>query len=471
VTAQRYRPVSRVALQRLAELTAPERIITEPAALADYGHDESVETTRLPEVVVKALTADEVAAILRLATEECFPVTPRGLGTGLSGGAVPLSGGVVLSLELMTDVTVDPANLMVFTCPGATTARVQKTAADHGLYYPVDPASLDDCSIGGNVAENAGGARAFKYGVTADYVRGIEAVLADGSIVTYGGKLHKNVVGYDLARLLVGSEGTFAVITGITLRLIPKPRELVDLLVPFERMSQGLELVRRVVHDQRLMPVVVEFIERKGIRACNRVLGSELPFPDAAVHVLIELDGNDRQRVNEDCVAVGELAMSLGAREPLVADNPTDQDRLWHARRELHNVLKEIYAGLATEDVVVPLSEIAPLVEHLGRLEQRYGVPIVPWGHIGDGNVHVGICRESGIESREWTERKRALVSDLADFVLGCGGQISAEHGIGSTKKWLMKRAVGRTELELMRRLKQTLDPENILNPGKILPE
>ena len=236
-------------------------------------------------------------------------------------------------------------------------------------------------------------------------------------------------------------------------------------------MPQGLELVSKLVHDQRLMPAVVEFIEHKGVRAANQVMRGALPFPDARVQVLVELDGNDRQRVMDDCVAVGELAMSLGAREPLVADNPTDQDRLWHARRELHNILKEVYAGLATEDIVVPLSEINATVEKLEQLEQKHGVPIVPWDHIGDGNIHVGMCREAHVSPAAWPERKRAIVSDLADFVLGRGGQISAEHGIGSTKKWLMKRATGPEELALMRSLKQALDPEGILNPGKILPE
>ncbi len=465
-----YRPLNARTIQRLGELCSAERLVTGPEDLADYAHDESVELPHLPEAVVKPVSTEEVAAILKLASEERFPVTPRGLGTGLSGGAVPLHGGIVLSLELMKEIEVDTANLVVFARPGATTDAVQKACAQYGLYYPVDPASLEDCSIGGNVAENAGGARAFKYGVTGDYVRGIEAVLADGTIINWGGRLHKNVTGYDLNRLLIGSEGTLAVITGINLKLIPKPRQTVDILVPFDRMAQGLELVARMVHHQRLLPAVVEFIEHRGIQACNAVLGSELPFPDAAVQVLIELDGNDRESVLADCIAVGEAAIGLGAREPLVADNPTDQTRLWKARRELHEVLKQYYAGLATEDVVVPLARVPDLVLWLAGLEQKHGVPIVPWGHIGDGNIHVGMCREACVDPATWPDRKRAVVSDLADYVIRVGGQISAEHGIGSTKKWLMPRAVGPAELEVMARLKRTLDPTSILNPGKILP-
>ncbi len=296
-------------------------------------------------------------------------------------------------------------------------------------------------------------------------------MLADGSVVRWGGDLHKNVTGYDLCRLLTGSEGTLAIITNITLKLIPKPRYTVDLLIPFARMGQGLELVNRMVHDQRLVPAVVEFIERKGICACNQVLGSALPFADAEVQVLVELDGNDRTRVLEESVQVGELAMNLGAREPLVADNPTDQERLWHARRELHNVLKQTYAGLATEDIVVPLSRIPELITALAELEQHHSVPIVPWGHIGDGNIHVGMCRSNGYTDDQWQQKKRAIVDDLTGHVLRLGGQISAEHGIGITKKRLLKRAIGPAELELMARLKQNLDPDHILNPGKILPD
>jgi glycolate oxidase len=466
-----YRRLSDRILARLRELTAPQRALTDPDALAPYGRDESVELLHLPEAVVRPVSPEEVSAVLRLAAEERFPVTPRGLGTGLSGGSVPLHGGIVLSLELMNSARVDTHDLVVTAQPGITTARLAQACADQGLYYPVDPASLADCSIGGNVAENAGGARAFKYGVTGDYVRGIEAVLADGSLVNWGGSLHKNVTGYDLNRLLIGSEGTLAVITEVTLKLIPMPRTVIDLLIPFERMDQGLELVSRIVHDQRLLPAVVEFIERKGIAAANQCLGSALPFPDAQVQVLIELDGNDRQRVLDDSVAVGELAMTLGACEPLVADNPGDQDRLWHARRELHELLKKVYCGLATEDIVVPLSRINDIVRALAGIEERHGVPIVPWGHIGDGNIHVGMCRTDGYTDESWRTKKNAVVDDLTGHVLALGGQISAEHGIGSTKKRLMKRALGPSELALMTRLKKALDPDAILNPGKILPD
>uniref|UniRef100_A0A7C4GJ56 FAD-binding oxidoreductase n=1 Tax=candidate division WOR-3 bacterium TaxID=2052148 RepID=A0A7C4GJ56_UNCW3 len=457
-------------LTRLRELIAPDRVVADPALLADYGHDESNEPPHLPDALVRAASTEEIAAVVRLCREEQIPVTPRGLGTGLAGGSVPVQGGVVVSTELMNRVLeVDCANLMARTQPGVRTARLQQACAEAGLYYPVDPASLDDCSIGGNVATNAGGARAFKYGVTGDYVRGIEAVMADASVIRYGGKLVKNVTGYDLNKLLIGSEGTLGIITEITFRLVPKPKHQVDVLVPFDNVGQGVELVLRLVRDDRLLPAVVEFVTQNGIAACNRVAAASLPFPDAAIQVLVELEGNDRRQVLNDCVRLGELAMELGAREPLVADNPVDQNRLWTARRSLAKTLKQVYSEVFAEDIVVPLAELPATVDFIAELERRFGLPIVPFGHIGDGNIHVDVCRDTP-DRGNWQHSCAALIDELVDFVLQRGGQITAEHGIGSTRRGLMKKALGTAELETMRRLKTALDPDNLLNPGKILP-
>ncbi len=458
-------------LKRLSEITDSGRVLTDPAALVDYGRDESPGPQFLPEALVKARTAEEIGAIMTLCRDEHIPLTPRGLGTGLAGGSVAVHGGVMLSTELMNDVLeVDTGNLVVRAGPGVVVEKLQQACEREGLFYPVDPASLDTCSIGGNVATNAGGARAFKYGVTGDYIRGLQAVMADGSVITYGGRLHKNATGYDLNAVLTGSEGTLGIVTDIILRLVPKPRHRIDVLVPFERLEQGVELVLRVVRDTRLLPAVVEFIEHKGIRACNEELGSGLPYPDAQIQVLVELEGNDRNAVLDDCVRLGEIAMELGAEEPLVADNPADQERLWTARRKLAKTLKDIHPEVVAEDIVVPLAELPGTVASIARLEKKHGLVVVPFGHIGDGNVHVDICRPAGEEPKAWRARCDALVDELVDCVLAASGQISAEHGIGTEKRRLMTRALGRAELDVMRALKRALDPDSILNPGKILP-
>ncbi|MBN2538032.1 FAD-binding oxidoreductase, partial [candidate division WOR-3 bacterium] len=389
-----FRPVPAPVVSRLQEICGRDRVIADPTRLHDYCRDESPGPPFPPEVLVKARTAEEVARVVRLCRDERIPLTPRGLGTGRSGGSVCLHGGVLLSTELMNDtIEVDAPNLVVRTSPGTITGRLQQAVEAEGLFYPVDPASLDDCSIGGNVATNAGGPRAFKYGVTGDYVRGLQAVMADGSVIRYGGRIHKNATGYDLNKLLIGSEGTLGIVTEVILKLLPKPRHKVDVLVPFQRLGQGVELVLRLVRDTRLVPTVVEFIERQGIRACNEILKSDLPFPDAEVQVLVELEGNDREGMLSDCVRLGELAMELGAEEPLVADNPTDQERLWTARRSLAKTLKEIYPEVAAEDIVVPLSEIPATVARTAELARKLSLVVVPFGHIGDGNIHVDVCR------------------------------------------------------------------------------
>lgn len=457
-------------LVRVKEIIPPDRVITDPEKLIDYSHDESLENPHPPDVLVKPLIVEEIAKVIQLAREEEVPITPRGMGTGLAGGSVPVYGGILVSLELMNQIIeIDPDNLMVRTQPGVITDRLQKVCLEFGLYYPVDPASLEECSIGGNVATNAGGARAFKYGVTGDYVTGIQAVLADSSIIRYGGKLRKNATGYDLNKLLIGSEGTLGIITEITLRLLPKPKSTVDLLIPFARLAQGVELVLQLVHHQRIVPAVVEFIEKKGIAASNRLSESPLPLPLAEVWVLVELDGNDSEQVLSSALEVGTIAKRLGAGEPLIADSKATQKRLWAVRRSLAKNLKQLYSEVIAEDIVVPLSKLPATIEFIAGLEQKLGVVIVPFGHIGDGNIHVDICR-TGEERESWYRKRDRAVDEVIDFVLMVGGQITAEHGIGSLKRRLLKKGVGSAELAVMKRLKRALDPEGILNPGKVLP-
>lgn len=457
-------------ISRIKEICAGERVITDPEKLIDYSHDESPEKPHLPDLLVKPVTVDEISEVVRLAQEEKIPVTPRGLGTGLAGGAVPVQGGIVLSTELMDKVIeVDTVNLIVRTQPGVRTVRVQEACAEFNLYYPVDPTSLDDCSIGGNVATNAGGARAFKYGVTGDYVTGIQAVLADGSVLNYGGKIRKNVTGYDLNRILIGSEGTLGIITEITFRLVPKPRYQVDLLIPFPNLQHGVELVLKLVQEKRFVPAVIEFIEKKGIEACARVFQENLPFKEAAVQVLVEIEGSDKEMVLEDAIAVAQMAKELGGEEPLIADNQASQARLWKTRRSIAKTLKQVYPEVMAEDIVVPLARLPETVEFIAQLENRFQTVIVPFGHIGDGNIHVDICRQ-GNDRENWQKTCTRIVDRLIEFVVQVGGQVTAEHGIGSLKRHLLKKGLSEVEIGVMKEIKRALDPDGLLNPGKIFP-
>lgn len=467
---RKVKTLSKAVLARLKQIFSSERIITDKEKLIDYSHDESPQKPCLPAAVVKPIAPEEVSALVQLCQNEKIPLTPRGLGTGLAGGSVPISGGIVISLELMNRILeVDTDNLMVRTQPGVRTAQLQDACLKTGLYYPVDPASLDDCSIGGNVSTNAGGARAFKYGVTGDYVTGIQAVLANGTVIRYGGKLRKNATGYDLNKLLIGSEGTLGIITEITFRLVPKPRHQVAVLIPFNFLKQGVELVLHLVQEKRLLPAVVEFIEKKGVAACNQVLNENLPFADAAVQVLVELEGNDREAVTQDALSLGEMAMALGALEPLVAADASSQQRLWTARRSLAKTLKQVYPEVIAEDIVVPPACLPETIAFIAELEQRFGLVIVPFGHIGDGNIHTDICRTTP-DRKYWHRTAQKAIDHLIEFVVGIGGQVTAEHGIGALKKRLLKKGLGEAEINLMKKLKKTLDPDNILNPGKILP-
>jgi len=455
-------------LERLREIVGPANVLIREEDLEPYTHDELPGLSAVPEAVVKPGSAQEIAAVLRLANEALFPVTPRGLGTGLSGGALAVMGGIILSLERLDRILeIDEANLMVVTQPAVITGQLQKEVEARGLFYPVDPASLDSCSIGGNIAENAGGPRAVKYGVTRDYVTGIEAVLPDGEIIRYGGKVVKNVTGYDLANLLIGSEGTLGVITEITLKLLPLPPHRVDLLVPFDDFRQAIRAVATIISGRKILPVVLEFMDQAGVKACEAFLDKQLPFSDAAAQLIIGLDGTSAAEVEAQYTSVAELCLEIGAADVLVADNPANKDRLWEARRILLETLKAQSPVVEVEDVVVPRSVIPDLVERVAAIAERTGFRMVQWGHAGDGNVHIGIMKMD-LDQQAWEEGLPRVAEEIFTAALALGGAITGEHGIGRVKRRFLPMAVGPAEQRAMKRLKEAFDPKGILNPGKI---
>ena len=464
-----YNKVDADVIAELRRIMGEGHVLLSREDMEPYTHDEVVGLRAEPEVVVRPTSAQQIAHILKLAQDKRIPVTPRGAGWGLSGGAVPVCGGIVLSLEKMNHILeIDKDNLMVTVEPGVITGNIHRAVEAEGLFYPPDPASLDSCSIGGNIAEGAGGPRAVKYGTTMHYVCGLEAVLPSGDIITCGGKLVKNVTGYNMVQLLIGSEGTLAIVNKIILRLLPLPKEQIDLLVPYDDFQAAADTVSAII-AQRIVPTTIEFMERDSMLAVERLLEREVPFHDAVAHLLIQLDGNRREQVDADMEIVGDLCLQHGARDVLVARDRPTRDRLWEARRKIIEALKHASPINHMEDVVVPRSEIPSLLKGIREIAQKQGVRIVSFGHAGDGNVHVNVLKDD-LPTERWDALVPAVSEEIYRLTLSLGGTITGEHGIGVTRRKYLPLALDAAQIEVQRRIRAAFDPNHILNPNKIFP-
>jgi glycolate oxidase len=462
-----YRKVDAEVLGRLVQIVGESNVITDREKMEDYTHDETPGLAAWPEVVVKPGSTEEVSAIMKLANELLVPVTPRAGGQGLSGGSVPTKGGIVLSVERMNRILeIDHQNLMVTVEPGVITGDLHQAVEAEGLFYPPDPASLDACCLGGNVAEGAGGPRAVKYGTTKDYVSGLEVVLPTGEVVEMGGKLVKNVAGYNLLQLMVGSEGTLGVVTKIVLRLLPLPKRQIDLLVPYDDFSKAADTVAAIIAEC-IIPSTIEFMERDTVKACERLMQKTVPFSDAEAQLLIQLTGQRQEEVDADMDRVGEICLDHGAIDVLVAQDRTTQDRLWEARRLIIEALDHESPINRTEDVSVPRAQIPPLLTRIHEMADRVGIRTLCFGHAGDGNVHVNFLK-GDLPEEEWGERLLTAQKELYGIALSLGGTITGEHGIGATRGWYLPIALGETSVEIMRKIKDAFDPNHILNPGKV---
>jgi glycolate oxidase len=464
-----YSKVTPGIIEQLRTIVGFDKVLIEEERLEPYSHDKVPGLKADPEVVVKVSGAEQISQVFRLAQRERIPVTPRGAGYGLSGGAVPVQGGIVLAIEKMNRILeIDKENLMVTVEPGVITGDIHRAVEAEGLFYPPDPASLDSCSIGGNIAEDAGGPRAVKYGVTRGYVCGLEVVLPSGEIIRCGGKLVKNVTGYNLIQLLIGSEGTLAVVTKIILRLLPLPKVRIDLLVPFDDFQSAADTVSDII-AHRIVPTTIEFMEQDSLKAVERLLKKEFPFNDAAAQLLIQLDGNRQETVEAEAEKVGELCLAHGARDVLVAKDRPTRDRLWEARRMIIESLNAESPMNHMEDVVVPRSEIPPLLKGIKAIAAEYSLRIISFGHAGDGNVHVNVLKDS-LADELWNERIPKVARAIYRLALSLGGTITGEHGIGCTRRQFLPLALDAVQIDLMRRIKEVFDPHHILNPGKVLP-
>ncbi|HDP80573.1 MAG TPA: FAD-binding protein [Spirochaetes bacterium] len=442
------------------------KIITDPSILETYARDETGDIFHAPDIAVRAGSTGDVSAVLRICSAHGVPVIPRGAGTGLTGGAVPTVGGVVLSLEKMNRIIeIDTRNMAAVVEPGVITGDLQRAVLEHGLMYPPDPASLDSCSIGGNVAEAAGGPRAVKYGTTRDYLLGLEFVLMDGSVISTGGKYVKNATGFNLCGLLTGSEGTLAVITKITLRLIPAAPHTLDILVPFGSMEEAVEAVYRIIAD-KILPAGLEFMEENAIRIVGKYLHDEMLFPDARAHLLIELDGSTMEEIERDLEKIGACLGDAYGRA-LAAESRAQSERLWKARRSIREAINAVSPSSLAEDSVVPRSEIPGFLKEVKSYFDGLGLSTLMFGHAGDGNVHIHVLQGT-ISDEQWYRQQPIYKKELYRIALSRGGTISGEHGIGCTRRDYLPMALSHDEIELLRRIKKAFDPRGLLNPGKI---
>jgi glycolate oxidase len=439
--------------------------------LEPYSHDEvpDPEYSHMPEAVVRPATAEQIAEIMKLANRERIAVTPRGAGSGLSGGAVPLHGGIVLLMDRMSRILeIDTDNLMVVVEPGVVTNEINEALRDHGLFYAGYPMSLETCFIGGNVAENAGGGKAVKYGVTGRYVVGLEVVTPQGEIVQLGGKLVKDVTGYNLIGLLVGSEGTLGIFTKVTLKLLPLPKANVDLLVPFKTAEEAIAAAPRIMTGSGIVPTSMEFMDAASVRAACDYLNETLPYRDTGAMLLITVDGPDAEQVQREYEAIGEMCLAAGATEVYVADNATTSERVWKVRRNIGEAYNLVSRDQCGEDIVVPPADIPKMVAKLEELAGRFGVQIPCYGHAADGNLHARIVADPSWSDEKWRGILPKILEELYELTAGLGGRISGEHGIGNKRKKYMPLVVSETYINMLRAIKREMDPNNVLNPGKI---
>jgi glycolate oxidase len=462
-------------IESLKEIAGKEYVFTDAEALKHYGHDETEDLNFPPQVVIKPRTAEEISKVLKICNEQLIPITPRGAGTGLSGGALPVHGGIVLSMERFNRIlNIDERNLQATVEPGVINQVFQEAVMEKGLFYPPDPASKGSCFLGGNVAERAGGPKAVKYGVTKDYVLNLEVVLPTGEIIWTGANVLKNSTGYNLTQLITGSEGTLGIITKIVFRLIPLPKHNLLMLAPFFSALKACEAVS-AIFMAGITPSALEFLERDAIdwtlkyvdtSAISHQLLAISHKKEIKAHLIIEVDGNDLDVLTKECEKIVEVLQQFNCDEVLFADTQEQKNALWKMRRSVaeavraHSVYKE-------EDTVVPRAELPVLLAGVKEIGKKYGFHSVCYGHAGDGNLHVNIIKNN-LSDEQWSTILPQGIREIFRIVVKSGGTISGEHGIGWVQKDYMDIAFSEKSLSLQKQIKSVFDPKGILNPGKI---
>jgi glycolate oxidase len=450
-------------LRSLRAIVGKDNVYTEKSDKITHSYD-ATRKSYLPDVVVYAVSVGQVSEIVKLANDHLIPILARGAGSGFTGGSLPVRGGIVLVLTKMDRIlSIDTDNLIAVVEPGVVTSELQRAVEKLGLFYPPDPASKDFCTLGGNVAECAGGPRCVKYGVTKDYILGLEVVTATGEIIRTGGKTLKNVVGYDLTKLFVGSEGTLGIVTEIVLKLLPKPEAKKTMLVQFETIHGAARGVAEIILA-KIIPTTLEFLDAATI-GCIRDI-SPVPLPEECKAVLIiEVDG-DREVIERQAIKIMDVIQPLGVLDTRIASTAEESEEIWQVRRNVSSSLRKVNPDKFNEDIVVPRSKVPDMISALEGLAEKYNVPIVNFGHAGDGNIHVNIMVDLAEEGMK--DRVHKVMDEVFRAALALEGSISGEHGIGTSKMNYLGMEIDSATVGYMQRIKSAFDPNNILNPGKI---
>ncbi len=463
-----YKKIDNTDLEFLRNLIKDDqRVISGSDINEDYSHDELGEAESYPDVVVRVLSTEEVSQIMKYAYAHNIPVTPRGSGTGLVGASVAMENGIMLDTSLMKQfLELDEENLTLTLEPGVLLMELLAYAEEHDFMYPPDPGEKS-ATIGGNISTNAGGMRAVKYGVTRDYVRGLEVVLPNGEVVFLGGKTVKNSSGYDLKDLIIGSEGTLGIITKAVLKLIPLPKVIISLLIPFPTLQQAIRTVPKIVKS-KANPASIEFMEREVIIDSEEYLGKKFPDNQSDAYLLLKFDGNSVEEVERSYDNVAQICLAEGALDVLISDTTEREESIWKARGAFLEAIKGSTTIMDEVDVVVPRNKVNSLVEFTHALQDEIGIRIKSFGHAGDGNLHAYVLRDN-LDEKEWKTKLNLAMDKIYEKGRLLEGQVSGEHGIGYAKKAYLKQQLSPITLELMRGIKNTFDPKGILNPHKII--
>ena len=462
-----YKKINIDDLTILKKIVGKEYLLTDEEKLLEYSHDETEDLSFPPEIVVKPRSVDEISKILNYCNKQKIPVTPCGARTGLSGGSLPINGGIALSTErLNAIIKIDERNLQAIVEPGVINQVFKDKVEEKNLFYPPDPASKGSCFLGGNLAENAGGPKALKYGVTKDYVLNLEVILPTGEIIWTGANVLKNSTGYNLTQLIIGSEGTLGIITKIVFKLIPLPTKDITMLVPFRSSEKACKAVSAVFRAG-ITPSALEFIERDAIDWTLKYSDIQMQIhDDVKAHLLVQVDGNDMELLYKDCKKIAEVMEGFECGEILLADSERQKEQLWKLRRFIGEAVKanSIYKE---EDTVVPRAELPKLINGVKKIGNKYGFKSICYGHAGDGNLHINIIKGK-MSEKDWDNKLPFGIREIFKLATSLGGTISGEHGIGFVQKDYLNIALSDENIKLQKGIKKLFDPNEILNPGKI---